>query len=65
MNNHRKFTVMYQINVESEKISVSENQIREMFTENAAKMVRKVRRQGGEIYIGAGSLKPEFRPENN
>ena len=56
---------MYQINIGSEKIAVSEQQIRQMFTANAAKMIRKVRRQGGEIYIGAGSLKPEFRPENN
>ena len=56
---------MYKIIIGSEKIAVSEQQIREMFTKNAAKMVRKVNRQGGEIFIGAGSLKPEFRPENN
>ena len=52
---------MYQINIGSEKIAVSEQQIREMFTAKAVKMVRKVNRQGGEIYIGAGSLKPEYR----
>ena len=56
---------MYKIIIGSEKIAVSEQQIREMFTAKAVKMVRKVNRQGGEIHIGAGSLKPEFRPENN
>ena len=56
---------MYKINVGSEKINVSKNQVQEIFTVNAAKMIRKIHRQEGEIYVSAGSLKPEFRPENN
>ena len=56
---------MYKINIGDEKISVSKLQVQEMFTENATRMIRKIHRQGGEIFIGAGSLKPEFRPENN
>ena len=53
---------MYKINIGDEKISVSKLQVQEMFTENATRMIRKIHRQGGEIFIGAGALKPELRP---
>jgi hypothetical protein len=53
---------LYRIKVRNDDVVISEVDMKELFTEKAQKLIKRVNRQGGEIHLGIGSLKPMFRP---
>lgn len=52
---------MYEIYIGSDQIKIAKFQLG-ILTKKAQKLVKKVHRQGGEIHLSVGSLRPEFRP---
>jgi hypothetical protein len=53
----------YNIYIGEQSMPIFEHQVTGIFTDSAAKLIRKVSRQGGKIVVSIGSIKPRLREQ--
>ena len=53
---------MYTIRIDKVRMVITREALHTLFTDAAVKVIKRVSKQGGDVFLSIGSFKPEFRP---